>query len=257
MLGNGTFLSLAVTALALPAAWAGGEPVFWVGDALGELSGAVLDVRRGVVWSIGDSGNGAVLARTSLADGKTRAYGVAGVRNFDWEAIALDERGELWIFDVGDNPENRPQVLAVRVDPPRGDDAVARALDVVPIRYAGGPRNVEAAVVRRGRAYLFEKSYLYRARIAVVDLESFPAVAVDAGWLPPGVGPITDASITDRDSLYLLTYLGILRCDPCLETGVHLPTRVRLGFRGQVEALVAYAEDRFWVGDESGAFYSW
>ncbi len=257
MTGRAKTLSLAAIVLASTEAWARGEPVFSVGDVIGELSGAVLDARRGVVWSIGDSGNGAVLGKTSLVDWTTRALAVTGTRNFDWEAIALDDQGDLWVFDVGDNEERRPSVFAVRIAPELERDGEVRPLEIVPIRYAGGPRNVEAVVVTHGRAYLFEKSYLYRARIAVADLRSLDPVAIDSGWLPPGVGPITDASITDRDSLYLLTYLGVLRCNACLEPGLHWPATVRSGFRGQVEALIAYAEDRFWVGNESGAFYPW
>lgn len=241
--------------------------VFSVAGVVQELSGAVLDRQRGMVWSLGDSGTPPILGRTDLQGFSSRSISLINATNVDWEAIALDEGNDLWVFDVGDNDHARPSVRALRINPDRLTHEGLKVEEEAEIFYSGGPRDVEAVIVRNGEALLVEKSYTGRARLAIAPLNRGPVVlAEDRGTLSRGLGPITDASLTPGGGLYLLTYAGVFRCDECGQPGFHLPRVQRVGFRGQVESLIAFDTgeksagnfgERFWVGDESGRLFRW
>ena len=88
---------------------------------------ALLRSRRyeGVYWSLNDSRNGAVLfafdrdgrpVRPAGAEGAYAGVAVTGAENRDWEALAADDAGNLYIGDAGNN-SNKRRDLAVYIVP--------------------------------------------------------------------------------------------------------------------------------------------
>ncbi|MEB3327652.1 MAG: hypothetical protein VKQ33_00295 [Candidatus Sericytochromatia bacterium] len=141
-----------------------------------EVSGLTPSRRHpGVFWAIQDSGDGqrAVLLAVRVEAGRVRpwpggalarAIPVRGTINHDWEEVAADAAGNLWIADMGNNDEDREDLALLRV--PEPDPGTARSATVtarVPFRYPdapwfGGSFNAEALFFHAGRAYLITKT---------------------------------------------------------------------------------------------------
>ena len=99
-----------------------------------ECSGMVQSLRySGIFWVLGDGGSGAaivpVTAEGKLARGWSAPVAVTGCKNFDWEDLALDDRGNLIIADVGNNSGRRKQLMLHFTPEPRPG-----ARSVVPTR---------------------------------------------------------------------------------------------------------------------------
>jgi hypothetical protein len=142
---------------------------------IGESSGLVKSrTHPGVFWTHNDSGDEprifAITARGELI----REIPVEGARNVDWEDIAIDDAGHLYLADVGNNLNRRRHLKVYRVPEPDPFDpgSVARADRVLPFRYAdqrGFPQwrrldfDAEALFWMEGALYLLTKHHSDRA----------------------------------------------------------------------------------------------
>lgn len=140
------------------------------GDLL-EASGLALGRRTGeVLWSHNDSGDTARLfaidAHSGADLGVVRLTGGAAVDVEDIAAARCPQPLDdwcLWVADTGDNLGNREDaaiwVVPEPAAPGAGATAEAAVAVRVPVRYPGGPVDVEALVVAPagGAAWLFEK----------------------------------------------------------------------------------------------------
>lgn len=119
---------------------------------LPEASGLTLSLRnRGILWSFNDTGEPLVYALDTSGHirGKVRVTG-AQVKN--WEAIASARCGRgtcLYIADIGDNKEKRPEVTVYRVVEPRPTDSATATAERLLARYPDGPHDAEALFVTR------------------------------------------------------------------------------------------------------------
>jgi hypothetical protein len=107
---------------------------------LTECSGLVQSLRySGVFWALGDSGSGAVIVPVTgsgaLAPGWSGPVRVEGWKNYDWEDLALDGRGNLIIADVGNNRGRRKQLMLHFVGEPKPGSSVVRPARSVRVHY--------------------------------------------------------------------------------------------------------------------------
>lgn len=127
---------------------------------LREASGlAASRTHHGVYWSINDSGNDADLFALDQSGKSLGAWRVQGAKNVDWEEIAIDNAGRLYIADTGDNRLRRfdQRILVVdEPDPRTGGGSVSVRHDIR-LRFDSGHRNCEAIVVSSDSIYLIEK----------------------------------------------------------------------------------------------------
>jgi hypothetical protein len=75
-----------------------------------------------------DSGRAAKLFAIDPQGALVAELSVADVENVDWEDIALDEHGRLWIGDIGNNSSKRKDLVVHRIaepDPHAGLESVA------------------------------------------------------------------------------------------------------------------------------------
>jgi hypothetical protein len=176
----------------------------------------------GILWTLNDSGNEAVVFATDTLGRDHGAFAVAGAENADWEAIALGPCGTgdcLYIADTGDNGESRAAARLYRVPEPSlssraSSTGPAEALD---LEYPGGPRDVEAAFVGKdGTAYLISKGRgrveAYRVPPAAWSGGKF--LAEPAGALPIEAGAfgalVTDAAVSPAGNLVAVrTYFAV------------------------------------------------
>ncbi len=134
---------------------------------LTECSGLVHSLRyNGVFWAHGDGGSGAsivpVTASGKLARGWTGAVRVEGCKNNDWEDIALDEKGNLIIADVGNNNGRRKQLMLHFVSEPKPGAVSVRPTRTLRVHYEdqkgdSPDYDCEAVFSAGGRIYFLTK----------------------------------------------------------------------------------------------------
>ncbi|MFN0035846.1 MAG: hypothetical protein ACKVUS_12345 [Saprospiraceae bacterium] len=129
---------------------------------LKEVSG-MTRLPNGDLWLLNDSKNPADLFRFDPVAGKLLEVRHLPVKNFDWEDLAHDPEGNLYIGDFGNNANRRRNLRIFRYNPSTG------ALDSIQFRYpdqtAFPPAreedwnfNCEAMVFFRDSLHLFSKN---------------------------------------------------------------------------------------------------
>ena len=109
-------------------------------ELLTECSGLVQSLRySGIFWALGDSGSGAAVVPITASGGLARGWDgpvrVEGWKNYDWEDLALDGKGNLIIADVGNNSGKRKQLMLHFVPEPRPGVAAVRPTRTLRVHY--------------------------------------------------------------------------------------------------------------------------
>ncbi|HVT89690.1 MAG TPA: hypothetical protein VHD56_12610 [Tepidisphaeraceae bacterium] len=142
-----------------------------------ESSGIVMSRKYpGVYWTQNDSGNPPAVFAIEQS-GKLIAEFPIRASNVDWEDIALDEHGRLYLADIGNNFHNRWQIQIYRVAEP---DPRAPVHALVPDRewklsYPDQPFDAESFFVLGDNGYIISKMFnlsaaeLYRFSLSSND----------------------------------------------------------------------------------------
>jgi hypothetical protein len=172
----------------------------------------------GVYWTHNDSGNGPYLFAIKEDGHSLAEFPIAGTRNTDWEAIAADEQGRLYIADIGNNELKRDRALVYRVDEPdptaagsKGKGAPVRVGQVIRLSYPAKPFDAESLFLHGGKGYLISK--LVNGKNAGVyrfDLAGGPeATPLEHVCDLPIRSPVTDAAVSDDGKrLAVMTVTG-------------------------------------------------
>ena len=72
----------------------------------------------GVFWTLSDSGNPAAIYALARDGRLLGSFEIEGVTNNDWEAMALDDAGRIYIGDVGNNANRRRDLEVLVVEEP-------------------------------------------------------------------------------------------------------------------------------------------
>ena len=222
-----------------------------------ELSGLVASpARRGVLWSLNDSGNPASLLAVTTTGRTVAEVAVAGAVNIDWEDIAAGPRGMLLVGDIGDNLGERPSIVVYRVPE---ETMRARPGSVAPaaryeLRYPDGGHDAEALLFDRasGTIVIVTKSFAGAARVYVARRPSSRRVTTLRRSATIDVGAVTAGDVSaDGRTIVLRTYdsayawrrrtgesvAGALRRRPC-------SVNAGLLAEGQGEALALTRDGR-------------
>ena len=233
--------------------------------ALRESSGLARGDTLGRVWTHGDGGTPARLVLLELSGRAQRTLDLAPLPNTDWEDLAQDPAGHLYLGDFGNNASQRRDLAIYRVNP----DAAQPVVDTIAFRYPDqrafppgrGRRNFdcEAFFWYDDSLHLFSKGRSLRPWVKHYVLPARPgryvAVLRDSIRLNR---PITAADISpDGRTVALLGYGGVFlfarqpgrRLFDGPKTFRALPTT------GQAEALVFLTDSTFVVGNEQGRLY--
>ena len=201
----------------------GSRPKFKLGridhKAITESSGLAASRRHpGVYWTHNDSGNGAFVFAISREGNFLAEYPLERVRNNDWEAIATDDQGRLYIADIGNNELKRDRAIVYRLDEPdpsaagpKGKGQALRVNQVWRLNYPGKPFDAEGFFVHQGKGYVVSKllngknAGLYRFDVAAAGGEATLEHVCDL----PIRSPVTDASLSpDGARLAVLSVTG-------------------------------------------------
>ena len=156
-----------------------------------ESSGIVASKQfEGVYWTLNDSGNPAVLYATKRNGELIREIKVRGSRNFDWEALGIDNQGQLWIGDIGNNSRMRFDLNVVVIKEPNPfTETEAKVIAKYPYRYPNGNVDAEGLFITKGIPYIVSKeqsgAVLYR----------FPALKADKKQVLERVGEFAEARL--------------------------------------------------------------
>ncbi len=129
-------------------------------------SSGIVESRRypGVFWTHNDSGNPPEIFAITRQGKLINRFSIRAT-NVDWEDIAIDDSGHLYLADIGNNNHNRTQVQVYRVSEP---DPRVRGNALVPdqtfqLRYPGRPFDAESLFFVGDDAYIIEKDLTFRA----------------------------------------------------------------------------------------------
>lgn len=133
-----------------------------------ESSGIVASQQHeGVYWTLNDSGNPAVLYATKRTGELIQEIKIRGTRNFDWEALGIDDKGQLWIGDIGNNSRMRFDLnVTVVKEPDPFSTTETEVIAKYPYRYPDNNVDAEGLFIANGIPYIVSKeqsiAVLYR-----------------------------------------------------------------------------------------------
>ncbi len=154
-----------------------------------ESSGIVASRQfEGVYWTLNDSGNPATLYATKLNGELIQEIAVKGSGNFDWEALGIDDKNQLWIGEIGNNSRLRFDLKVVVVKEPNPfTETEAEVTASYPYRYPNENVDAEGLFIVRGIPYIVskerERAVLYR----------FPTLQADKKQVLESVGEFNSA----------------------------------------------------------------
>lgn len=182
-----------------------------------EASGIVKSRRYPeVFWVHNDSGNPPLLFAIRRDGRIVRGFRLE-VPNVDWEDIAIDDQGHLYLGDIGNNGGALPLRSIYRIDEPDPARAADRPLRASTVVFYAFPTNerfdAEGLVYERGSATLFAKYLDGRpARLFTISLDKpapllRPTYPELNGHLPEFTESVTGASLSEkRDLLAVCSY---------------------------------------------------
>lgn len=219
------------------------------------------------LWSHGDAGAPAQLTLFELPGTIRRSLDLSPLQNIDWEDLAQDPAGHLYLGDFGNNRNQRRNLAIYRVRLRGGGQPAV--VDTIAFRYPdqrafpprGGQRNFdcEAFFWHRDSLHLFTKSRSWQQWTKYYVLPARPgrhlAVLRDSIRLNR---PIAAADISpDGRTVALLGYGGAFLFTN--QPGRRLfngPKRFRaLPTTGQAEGLVFLTDSTLVVSNEKGRLY--
>jgi hypothetical protein len=166
------FVMLVAAATAIGCAQLLGEKTQWSPIAeikhweICESSGLVKSRQHAdVFWTHNDSGNRHALFAINLKGETIARFAIEAPPGGDWEDIAIDDAGHLYIGDIGDNHARRPFRTIYKVrepDPRSASSEQAEVLAKMDFRYPDQKYNAESLFVVSGELYMITKLFLGR-----------------------------------------------------------------------------------------------
>lgn len=154
-----------------------------------ESSGIVASRQfEGIYWTLNDSGNPAALYATKRNGELIQEVAVHGSRNFDWEALGIDDKNQLWIGEIGNNSRLRFDLKVVVVsEPDPFTETEAKVIASYPYRYPNENVDAEGLFIFQDVPYIVskerERAVLYR----------FPVLKPNKKQVLERVGEFTEA----------------------------------------------------------------
>jgi len=233
-------------------------------------------IHDNVYWTHNDSGDSARLFAVDSHGNLIKPAGifsykgisVIGALNVDWEGMASDNSGNLYIGDIGNNSKDKKLFIIYRISEPSPTEETAVIVDhTIKVFYpdeenpSSRKRRVNAEALFWARDHLFiitkesksRYSDLYALHLEDLDKENPLTLIGSFDFKYPVTG--ADASV-DGDQLAVLTYNGVwlFEIDGDSFDYFHgavswLPIRA-----GQCEAI-CFDGDRLIISNEQGRLY--
>jgi hypothetical protein len=124
---------------------------------LNEASGLVASTQHAdVYWTHNDGNDGVLYA--IRGDGTFVGKSKVAAKFHDWEDIASDGQGRLYLADVGNNERSRKNISIYRIDEPDpGATEELRAVETFRLAFPAKPFNSESLLIHGKHGYLISK----------------------------------------------------------------------------------------------------
>ncbi|HEV3164474.1 MAG TPA: hypothetical protein VGZ22_10650 [Isosphaeraceae bacterium] len=174
--------------------------------AIREASGIVQSrLHPGIFWVHNDSGNPPALFAVRK-DGSLVAEFTVAVPNIDWEDIAIDSAGHLFVGEIGNNDNRLPLRAIYQINEPDPSGPTDKPLPVTVSTYykfpPGGRFDAESLVIDGHRALVIAKTFDDReAEVFSVPIDPpaplfKPAIPQKVARLPEFTEPATGADLS-------------------------------------------------------------
>jgi hypothetical protein len=233
---------------------------------LRELSGLVRDSRDSkLFWAHGDSGNAAALFAID-SSGRVLCRVDIAAPNLDWEDIATDHRGRLYIGDIGNNGSFLPRRFIYEIEEPRNHGAGGPSRPLKPsgvytVAFPDRPFDAEGLVLLGEQLVVVRKRLDGRAAtLHAIPLESHGSLLEPVRWreiatLNGFTEPATGADVSPDERWLAVCSNTVTRVYEYIESGWRLESSLRYPPRS-IEA-VAWDGDDLVLGDEGGRLFRW
>ncbi|MFD2786958.1 esterase-like activity of phytase family protein [Hymenobacter rubripertinctus] len=235
-------------------------------DDVRESSGLALTGESGTLYTHSDDGNPPILYRIRIEDGKTVAQIDMPVQSRDWESITRDDVGNLYIGDVGNNNNDRRDLVIHRLNP-LNPQIVQEIKLKYPDQTEFPPKkkqrnfDCEATLWYDGQVYLFTKDRGQQETSKVYTVPdrpgSYTAKLLTKLAIP---GEVTDATLSPNGRRLVL----MAREEMFVFEGENLaallkakPERISLKGVGQTEGAVFTTDSLLYISTEQGALYEY
>ena len=235
-------------------------------DDVPESSGLALTGEPGTLYTHGDDGNTAILYKIGIDKGKTVAQIDVPVKSHDWESITRDNSGNVYIGDVGNNNNDRQNLVIYRLNP-LNPQIVQEIHLKYPDQTEFPPKkkdrnfDCEATLWHDGQVYLFTKDRGASETSKVYTVPdrpgSYTAKLLTKLAIP---GQVTDAALSPNGRRLVL----LAREEMFVFEGENLeamlktrPDRISLKGAGQTEGAVFGTDTLLYISTEQGSLYEY
>ena len=239
------------------------EVITYMPKELKENSGLAVVPGSDLIWTINDSGNKDHLYGIDIQGSIIKDLNIKGASNKDWEDLATDPLGNIYIADIGNNNYKRDELVIYKLPNPAKHEDDVRAGEII-YKYPGydknQPFNAEAVIFWDDQLYIFTKSQKEKTAVTT-KIFSVPAVPGSYTAIPVTEIPTCEASkacmITaadispDGNTLALLSQEKIWIGPNFLKTGT-LPDlkMIDLHYVSQKEGLCFIDNKTLFISDE-------
>ncbi|NVO32484.1 SdiA-regulated domain-containing protein [Hymenobacter lapidiphilus] len=234
-------------------------------DEVPESSGLALTGENGTFFTHGDDGNQPILYKIDT-EGEVLARIEVAVKSQDWESVTRDNTGNVYIGDVGNNNNDRKNLVIYRLNP-LNPQIVQEIKLKYPDQTEFAPKkkdrnfDCEATLWHDGQVYLFTKDRGRGETSKVYTVPDQPGSYTAQLRTKLAIpGQVTDAALSpDGRRLVLLA-----REEMFVFEGENLaailkakPTQISLKGAGQTEGAVFTSNQTLYISTEQGRFYTY
>ena len=245
------------------------KPICILPDSIPESSG-IIALNSNSFWTHSDGKNTSALFEIDSLGNLLRRIELTNGSNVDWEDLTIDDSGNFYIGDLGNNNSDRENLLIYKINNPSLHDSNTVWAELIKVNYADqniipSPienRNfdVEGIAHYDGYVYLFTKNRAYPTSgytkmYRVQDLPGeYTLNVLDSFYIETHIqlGRVTSADISSNGDIALLTnqQITILKNGPN-GLGSGSKTYYRFNFTDkQLEAIEFIDSVNFYLTDE-------
>ncbi len=235
-------------------------------DDVRESSGLALTGEPGTLYTHSDDGNPPILYRIRIEDGKTVAQIEVPVKSHDWESVTRDEVGNLYIGDVGNNNNDRRNLVIHRLNP-LNPQIVQEIKLKYPDQTEFPPKkkernfDCEATLWHDGQVYLFTKDRGQQETSKVYTVPDRPGSYTAKLLTKIAIsGEVTDATLSPNGRRLVLMAreeMFVLEGDNLADILKAKPERISLKGLGQTEGAVFATDELLYISTEQGGLYEY
>jgi len=229
-----------------------------------ESSGLAHAGTAGTFYTHADAGNEPIIYKVDMT-GRLLERSKLPFTNVDWESLAQDDKGTLFIVDAGNNNNSRRDLAVYRLNP--GTSETTKISFAYSDQKAFPPaktaRNFdcEASLWHAGKLYLFTKDRAQHSTSKVYTLSDQPgqqtARLLTSLRIP---GEVTDANLSPNGKRLALLgreELFILDGDDLASALKATPKQYSLKGAGQTEGMVFQSDSTLMISTEEGFMYQY